>query len=171
MKKGFTLIELLVVVLIIGILAAIALPQYETAVLRTKFSTMLPLGRAIKEAQERYYMANGEYAAALTDLDIALPAFCSVVNHGNNNMWYCGDEWFLNNGLSYGEPDGYLDVRFCPGSDHSNYLDCKEKRDVNITFYYNFYKSNPSRRGKIRCEPNTARGEKVCKTFAGLLND
>ena len=72
-QAGFTLIELLVVVLIIGILAAIALPQYEIAVLKSRMSTALPLMRAIKDANEVYYMANGEYSDDISNLDVQFP--------------------------------------------------------------------------------------------------
>ncbi|WP_428064810.1 type IV pilin protein [Candidatus Avelusimicrobium facis] len=73
-RSGFTLIELLVVVLIIGILAAIALPQYELAVTKARFATLQPIVRALADAQEVYYMENGEYATRFSDLSIAPPA-------------------------------------------------------------------------------------------------
>ena len=72
--RAFTLIELLVVVLIIGILAAIAVPQYQKAVLKTKYHTLMNITKAVKDAQERYFLQNGEYAEHFSDLDITAPA-------------------------------------------------------------------------------------------------
>ncbi len=68
--KGFTLLELLVVVLIIGILAGIALPQYKTAVLKSKYATMKDIVRVVTEAEQRYYMIYNEYTTNFNDLDI-----------------------------------------------------------------------------------------------------
>ena len=73
MKKGFTLIVLLVVVLIIGILAAVALPQYTKAVEKSRATEAITLLGNLATAEQIYKMGQGVFTNDLTQLDLQLP--------------------------------------------------------------------------------------------------
>ena len=72
LPKGFTLIELLIGVLIVGILVAIALPQYQAAVLRTQMTQAFVTGKAYLEAQNVYYLEHGTFANGLNQLNVQI---------------------------------------------------------------------------------------------------
>lgn len=83
MKKGFTLIELLVVVLIIGVLTAIALPQYEGSMEKTRVAEALIVMKAISDAEQRYWQAqpqeNGNPVKKFSKIaDVDLKGGCIV---------------------------------------------------------------------------------------------
>ena len=83
-NHAFTLIELLVVVLIIGILAAIALPQYQKAVARSRAVQAMVTLQAITQAQKEYYLANGVYSGNKENLSIS---FDDSVSCKDNNTY------------------------------------------------------------------------------------
>ena len=84
MKKGFTLIELLVVVLIIGILSAIALPQYTTAVEKARATEAITLMSNIRQSADRYKMQMGEFPEnnRFDLLDVEVPNENANYNNG-----------------------------------------------------------------------------------------
>ncbi len=77
-SKAFTLIELLVVVLIIGICAAVALPQYQKSVWKSRTAQLQLLLRDLYQAEERYFLANNSYAATFSELDIDFPSMANT---------------------------------------------------------------------------------------------
>ena len=82
--KAFTLIELLVVVLIIGILSAVALPQYQKAVEKARMTEAVMAVEKIAQANQLYKIANGSFTRNITDLDIDYPGestpYCEAIN-------------------------------------------------------------------------------------------
>lgn len=140
--KAFTLIELLVVVLIIGILAAVAVPQYQVAVDKARVSILLPVMRHVKEMEELYKLHNGQYTANWEELGADIP-YTSIntskdtITLGNGYTYHLSKEgtyWHVNGNTGTGT--AYLYLAF--GTDPLEWL----------------------------CYPaNTDRGRKLCKSL------
>ena len=70
-NQAFTLIELLVAILIIGVLASIVLAQYQKSILKSRFSTLMPIAKALNDGQEMFFLSHGKYADKLENLDVS----------------------------------------------------------------------------------------------------
>ena len=157
-KQAFTLIELLVVVLIIGILAAVAVPQYTLAVDKSRIMPYVQRIKDIINAEEVYHLANGEYTTDLTALDIDLTQMCRGITISNNGI-YC-KEFFL--GISGDASVPWYGITYCS----QDQCDSDAYRHNN-----KFYIRLSWRIGEYReCLHNGSdRGKQLCKHFQAQL--
>lgn len=88
-KQGFTLIELLVVVLIIGILSAVALPQYQKAVMKSRTAAAWPKILALETAEKEFYLANGYYTGDLSAMSIDSGLWSCNSGAEGSDMAFC----------------------------------------------------------------------------------
>jgi len=162
---GFTLIELLVVVLIIGILAAVALPQYQRAIDKSRFMTYIQVLHGIKRAQETYYLANGFYAPSLKELDVDYTAGCTATSE-RNNMWTCPHGFYIDLARAYDVALGGLSVSLCPGH-NTSYESCRDNTHASYHIYFDHY-PDATKSGKTYCSSSTPRGEAICKSLQNM---
>lgn len=86
--RGFTLIELMIVVIVIGILAAVALPNYWNSVMKSRRSSAQSALLDLASREARYYTTNNAYTADLGKLGYPAGATTIAVPDDNNNHFY-----------------------------------------------------------------------------------
>ena len=153
-KQAFTLIELLVVVLIIGILAAVALPQYEKAIIKSRLSGLKPIVESLTNAMETYYLATNTYPSSFDELDIGIPTptsteqigakFIAYYPWGNCHMNVSSEQQFIacQNTLSHigysrslHTTTQYAVSRACYASSDNAIKVCKQETKTNTPYF------------------------------------
>jgi prepilin-type N-terminal cleavage/methylation domain-containing protein len=161
-NSAFTLIEMLIVVLVIGILAAIALPQYNRAVWRSRTTQLLQYVRNLAQDQERHYLVKGSYTDDFNELDISfdnLPRTSATQPFTVASLKTDGDTA----GISTSAPR-VLAVFLKGKYQYGAFVYFFQRSDINI---------GTLKRGKIYCaDPNAgssspALAEKFCEKVVG----
>lgn len=72
-NRAFTLMEVMFVIVIIGVLAALALPRFSRTIEKSRIAEAVNILETLRNAQEVYNLENGVYTDTLGDLDVTIP--------------------------------------------------------------------------------------------------
>ena len=155
---GFTLIELLVVVLIIGILAAMAMPQYFKAVERSRMAEAVTLMDSVVKAQRRKWMQTNRYARNFEGLDVS--------PKGATGRFY----------YTKGDPQtGASGNGFWIGMQGSDFTDGKVFADrmidgetVSDSVQYQYSLNRYYQSDNVTCSGYNPAGRELCADFCGI---
>ena len=137
--RGYSLIETLMVVLIIGILTAVALPQYQRAVAKAEYARAQATAATLARAEDIYYETYKQYTPVMENLDVTIE-FASQTKD-------CSEE---SSSCAYSSPKRWGACRLYK----SGYLYCRSTKD-NLR-YFKFAANYPnSRAGKSYCYART----------------
>jgi len=152
-KKGFTLIELLVVVLIIGILAAMAMPQYFKAVERSRMTEADTLLGSIAQAQRRKFLQTNRFTTNYKGLDVS-------PKDSNGSTYYTkgtnGNGFVVSLSAATGFQDGIATAtRVANGSASGN-------------LQYRYSLSRYYQGDNVQCNGANPAGQELCADFCGI---